>query len=206
MNAYPDLLILDFEAAPAPPEGNGERLSTRDLKHISRSVLSVASVLEITGGGETAKLTSFEGEEIEILHEVDRMLAINRDHELVTFNGTHFDLPLLRIRSVVHHLFELDSIGSLRRRTHHDVMKLFAAPLSLAGCSDLLGLDVDVRAMSQRQKCEADVVRTCLVWFHFAALSHGDGKYLLTAWQALSRNLRPGEFPHLAPLFEAIHP
>ena len=106
----------------------------------------------------------------------------------------------------MHHLFNLGSIGSLRGRTHHDVMKLFAAPLSLAGCSDLLGLDVDVRALTQRQKCEADVVRTCLVWFHFAALSHGDGKYLLTAWQALSRNLRPGEFPHLAPLFEAIHP
>ena len=206
MNGYPDLLVLDLEAAPARHGGNGNRLRTRDLNHISRSVLSVASVLQITGKGESVELRTFEGEEIEILQDVDQMLAAKPDHELVTFNGTHFDLPLLRIRSIVHHLFNLDSIGSLWGRTHHDVMKLFPGLRSLAGCSDLLGLDIDVRTMTQRQQCEADVVRTCLVWFHFAALSRRDGKYLLTAWQALSRNLGPAEFPHLASLFEAIDP
>ncbi len=204
MEGFPDLLVFDLEAAPPRPGSNGNRLSARDLNHVSRSVIGVSCCLAVSRAGESTEMTTVEGDEAHVLERFDAILAKHPDHELVTFNGTHFDIPLVRIRAIVNHQFELTSIGSLQTRTHHDVMKLFPAPLSLAGCSDLLGLDVDERILTRRQKCEADVVRTCLAWLHFTALTSADRSHLLTTWRTMARELRGSAFAHLRSLFEGM--
>jgi len=204
MAPFPDLFILDLEASPSGQRATSNRLTTRDRSHISRSVIGVASILAISEEGKKATLRTLEGEEAAILAEIDDLLLKGQDHLLVTFNGTHFDLPLLRVRALVNHLFGLRAIGSIWNRPHQDVMKLFPGPLSLSGCSELLGLDIDERVMTRRQKCEADVVRTYLVWLHFTALTHGDGSVLLQGWRTLASDLSGPSLAHLVPLFDGL--
>lgn len=197
-------------------------------KGSSRSVILVeianASVLAFTlspsGSASDFALTSYHADEYSEADIVANIAlkvrsAIASGGEVVTYNGSRFDIPLLRLRMMrwwsqfSRHLGELERT----RKSHRDMMVAFAGPLgkppSLKDCCAMLGFSIhgpiDVFGANpvppQQRKCECDVVGTAILYFYTLAERHGV--------EALQGNLAAlGEFlrvhcaglPHLARL------
>ncbi|KZX85959.1 hypothetical protein A3718_05480 [Erythrobacter sp. HI0019] len=197
-------------------------------KRVSRSPLLIevvnASTLVFTmspsGLIDDLALSSYHADdypETDIVANVALKLrsSIASGGDIVTYNGTRYDLPLLRLRMLRWWTQSSDDLVSLQdARSHHrDMMVAFPGPLgkapSLQDCCAMLGYaihgPIEVAGTNpvppQRRKCECDVMGTAILYLYTRAESDGG--------EALEANLRTlGDFlrkncaglPHLARL------
>lgn len=198
------ILALDLEVDPGGQAPGGPNpLGKAEMRNPVRSRIRVGSLLLLDTTAGKAELNSFEGAERTVVSSLSRSFSHWPDATLITFNGMSFDIPILRGRALVNHVFD-QGIADLDRRQHIDVRHAFPGKGSLAMICDLLGLDVEERALSRRQKCEADVVRTVLVWLHLEAGRTGREEVLQCGWKLLAAALDSARHAHLAALFDGL--
>ena len=198
------ILALDLEVDPGGQSPGGPNpLGKTEIRNPVRSRIRMASLLLLDRNAGEAELNTFEGEERSVISSLSGSFSRWPDATIVTFNGMSFDIPILRGRALVNHVFDR-GLADLERRRHIDVRHAFPGKGSLAMISDLLGLDIDERTLSRRRKCEADVVRTVLVWMHLEAARTGRQEVLLCGWKLLARTLDGARYSHLSALFDGL--
>ena len=190
-------------------------LGDRFPKHIYHSIICIgALVAHREDGGHwivDAIGAPHIGERSEkelIASFVDRIAAISP--QLVTFNGSSFDLPVLRYRAMVHgvaapglavrqyfHRYTEDAIdlcdvlssfSSQAKATLHElcrVMGLPGKPDGMAGAEvEKYYRDGHIREIAEY--CESDVLNTCRVWLRYELFR---GQLSAAEFQASEANL-----------------
>lgn len=200
------VLALDLEVDPASQTPSGPNpLGKTEMRNPLRSRIRIASLLLLDRISGYGALETFEGQEREILTSIASQLSQSPDARIITFNGAAFDLPIIQGRALVQELFD-PHLATLRQRSHTDVHLAFPGRGSLAMISELLGLDIDERELSRAGKCEADVVRTMLIWLYLDAARAGRPDVLHSGWEQLAGVLADGSRPHLSGLFDGVRP
>jgi len=190
-------------------------LGDRFPKHIYHSIICIgALVAHREDGGHwivDAIGAPHIGERSEkelIASFVDRIAAISP--QLITFNGSSFDLPVLRYRAMVHgvaapglavrqyfHRYTEDAIdlcdvlssfSSQAKATLHElcrVMGLPGKPDGMAGAEvEKYYRDGHIREIAEY--CESDVLNTCRVWLRYELFR---GQLSAAEFQASEANL-----------------
>jgi predicted PolB exonuclease-like 3'-5' exonuclease len=200
-------------------------------KHLYHSIICIGALVAHREEGHwtvTALGAPHVGERSEkalISSFVDRIAELSP--QLVTFNGSSFDLPVLRYRALVHGVAApglssrryfnrytedavdlcdvLASFSSQAKVTLHElckVMGLAGKPNGISG-ADVEKFYLEGRIREIAQYCESDVVNTYRVWLRY---EHFRGRLSISDFEASEACLR--EFlkargntkPHLADL------
>jgi predicted PolB exonuclease-like 3'-5' exonuclease len=213
------LIVWDIETVPdlkgfAAANGHDGRgddeiraaLGDKFPKHIYHSIICIGALVARQDGGRwavDALGAPHVGERTEkalISSFVDRIAELSP--QLVTFNGSSFDLPVLRYRAMVHAVAApglssrsyfnrytedavdlcdvLSSFSFQGKATLHELCRVIGLPGKPEGIGggDVEKFYLDGRIREIAEYCESDVVNTYRVWLRYelfrGRLSHAD--------------------------------
>lgn len=215
------LVALDLETAPDPYAvdmlAGGGKAVTRNvaIHHISAAAWLVMSE-GADGDWRVVELDSLgtPTDEFDILLSLNRVLQIAADAggEVVTYNGSRHDFPVIRRRAARQWMFELDGLFPAEPIRHRDVMKSSGLgigdwPKLREACAGL-GFTCDAEQdpigagktlIPRRRKAEVDTVATMILRLHELAAERRDAATLAHSWSALASYIRrhSAARPHL---------
>lgn len=206
------LVAFDLETAPDPYSidmlaGCKEGFSRNVALHRISAAAWLVMIEQPDGKWRVDELDSLgtPTDEFDILLTLNRVLqiAVDRNGELVTYNGVRHDLPVLRRRATRHWMFELDGIFPARPINHSDVMR--SAGLSIGSWPKLreacagLGFTCDAEQdplgsgrtlIPRRRKAEVDTVATMILRLHDLAAERRNAATLAQGWFALAEFIK----------------
>lgn len=212
------MLVLDLETTPDPAAvaiaGHENQIKRNALHRIAG--FSALAVDETEPGklGGFRLLSGADGDELSLIKMMLGAVSLvnSAGGGVVTYNGLHHDLPVLRQRIKANWAFDLEGASNLDSVPHIDLMRFRPSNdhhpnWSLRDACAGLGIPLDHRAMPQTahplpvavRKSQNDVVAALLLLLHEAALARGSASTLLTNWRSLSDFLgeRSVRGPHL---------
>lgn len=201
----PVLCVLDVETAPARDAGPRSSRLVPVGGESSDHALVCASVLTVvgdgTGPGGIDIQTVTDRDEGALVAMVDALLPRpDAGGTLVTFNGTHHDLVVLRARAMATWSLAVPSLAGwcAGGGAHRDLMLDLSAGgrarwPSLAAACGALGVPAKVLPPRRRREDAAtmlanqcDVVATYLLHLHLEAFEASDPRSLAARWVALA--------------------
>jgi predicted PolB exonuclease-like 3'-5' exonuclease len=235
------IIVWDIETVPdlkgfAMTIGSGDdeiraAMGDKFPKHIYHSIICIGALVAHREDGPwsvSALGAPHVGERSEktlITSFVDRIAELSP--QLVTFNGSSFDLPVLRYRAMVHGVAApglssrpyfnrytedavdlcdvLSSFSSQGKATLHELCRVMGLPGKPDGISgaDVEKFYLDGRIREIAEYCESDVVNTYRVWLRYELFR---GRFSAGEFQASEASLvdfiraRSNTKPHLADL------
>lgn len=189
------LIVIDIETDVCDATYQRMAGTLRDpIRHgsLNRIRALAAMTCEPSDRGWRYNLSSCDGDEEHNLNLLANILAENPAFALLTFNGSKHDLPIVELRAIHAGSFQSLSLGRLHARRHYDLMQMVKTQCSL----DTLGAAFRLPRLDRRsypgpaiswprRKCEFDVVKTLLAYFHLIAFRACKPALLTEQWIGL---------------------
>ena len=148
-------------------------------------------------------LSRFSDDEPALLRALSEAMADKcAEGTIITFNGSAYDLPIIRRRAIRHLLFDLFGLHNLTNVRHIDLLTEMGngsqkACGSLSDRCAVYSIDCDPYHVAQRpermtraeRKCQIDVAATFMLLLHELSSVHETPDILASGWDALEHML-----------------